>query len=244
MFKRCLALLFSFSLLAAVPAQAQLYQITSGVVARDKRDCSALLVQVDGSVETTRSFWQDFMKDEYSLRFKTGALATLGIRGKKDELVAQQVSGVGISSRPVDLYVSLNAVNDSTTEVAFFGGFGDKTYFDPTRNTVEFKGLRKILDKYVPAARLNAYQAQVKDAEREVTVADKEQEKLSRSIQAAQSNTAANLRRIDELTNKNRANAQQMHQDSTQLATNAQLRELNRVRLQRRQERLATVAPK
>lgn len=240
MLKFCFALVFSIVLLAA-PAWAQLYQVTSGVATHDRRDRDALLVQVDGSVETTRDFWQDFMKDNYNIRFKSSALATLGIKGTKSELAAQQVSGAGISSRPVDLYVNLNAINDSTTEVAFFGGFGDKTYFEPERTVPEFKGLRKIMDKFAVAARVNAYQVQVKEAERAVSDADKEQDKLNRSIQAAQSNTAANLKRIDELTNKNRSNALQMHQDSLQLTNNASLRELTRARLERRRARLATV---
>lgn len=241
--KICLAFLFS-SLLLVQPVRAQLYHVASGVATHDRRDRDALLVQVDGSVETTRDFWQDYMKDTYSVRFKSGALATLGIKGKKDELAAQQVSGLGIASRPVDLYVNLNAINDSTTEVAFFGGFGDKTYFEPNSTASEFKGLQKILDKFAIAARVNAYQVQVKEAERDVTAAEKEQDKLNRSIQSAQSNTAANLKRMDELTAKNRSNALQMHQDSTQLTSNAQLRELRRVRLLRRRTRLASIGAK
>ena len=244
MSKICLAFLLIPFLLLVQPVRAQLYQVTSGVATHDRRDRDALLVQVDGSVETTRDFWQDYMKDTYGARFKSGALATLGIKGKKDELAAQQATGLGVSSRPVDLYVNLNAINDSTTEVAFFGGFGDKTYFEPTRTAPEFKALQKILDKFATAARVNAYQVQVKEAERDATAAEKEQDKLNRSIQSAQSNTAANLKRIDELTAKNRSNALQMHQDSTQLTSNAQLRELTRGRLLRRRTRLASIGVK
>jgi hypothetical protein len=233
-------LLLPFLLLAS-PVRAQLYQVTTGVATHDRRDRDALLVRVDGSVETTRDFLQDYMKDTYGARFKSGALATLG---KKDELTAQQVTGLGISSKPVDLFVNLNAINDSTTEVAFFGGFGDKAYMEPTRTAAEFKGLQKVMDKFATAARVNAYQVQVKEAERDVTAAEKEQDKLTRSIQSAQNNTAANLKRIDELTAKNRANALQMHQDSTQLTSNAQLRELTRARLLRRRTRLTTTGAK
>jgi hypothetical protein len=242
--KICFAFLLLPFLLLASPVRAQLYQVTTGVATHDRRDRDALLVRVDGSVETTRDFWQDYMKDTYGARFKSGALATLGIKGKKDELTAQQATGLGISSKPVDLFVNLNAINDSTTEVAFFGGFGDKTYMEPTRTAAEFKGLQKVMDKFATAARVNAYQVQVKEAERDVTAAEKEQDKLTRSIQSAQNNTAANLKRIDELTAKNRANALQMHQDSTQLTSNAQLRKLTRARLLRRRTRLTTTGAK
>jgi hypothetical protein len=244
MLKFCFALFISFLLLESASAQAQLYQVANGTATRDRRDRDAVLVQVDGSVEATRDFWQDFMKDTYGIRFKSKTLAALGIKGKKDELSAQQATGAGISTQPVDLYANLSAINDSTTEVALFGSAGDKTYFEPGRTASEFSALHKIMDKFAKAARVNAYSVQVKDAEREVSNTDKEQDKLTRSIQAAQSNTAANLKRIDELTNKNRSNALQMHQDSTQLATNAKLQELNRVRLQRRQARLNTVGSK
>ncbi|MGI4743520.1 MAG: hypothetical protein ACRYG7_50865 [Janthinobacterium lividum] len=244
MSKICFLLFLSPFFLLTQPVRAQLYQVTSGVATHDRRDRDALLVQVDGSVATTRDFWQDYMKDTYGVRFKSGALATLGIKGKKDELAAQQVSGLGVASRPVDLFVNLNAINDSTTEVAFFGGSGDKTYFEPTRTAPEFKGLQKIMDKFATAARVNAYQVQVKEAERDVTAAEKEQDKLNRSIQSAQSNTTANLKRMDELTAKNRSNALQMHQDSTQLTSNAQLRELTRVRLLRRRAHLASIGAK
>lgn len=230
--------------LLSAPAWAQLYTVTNGTATRDRRDRDAVLVQVDGPVETTRDFWQDYMKDTYGIRFKSKALATLGIKGKKDELSAPQATGAGISSRPADLYSNLTAINDSTTEVALFGGFGDKTYFAPGATPSEFASLRKIMEKFATAARVNAYQVQVQDAERAVATMDKEQDKLTRGIQAAQSNTAANLKRIDELTNKNRSNALQMHQDSVQLATNAKVQELNQVRLQRRRARAATVGGK
>ncbi|RZK18156.1 MAG: hypothetical protein EOO56_16620 [Hymenobacter sp.] len=244
MLKFCFALFVSFLLLESAPVQAQLYQATNGTATRDRRDRDAVLVQVDGSVETTRDFWQDFMKDTYGIRFKSKALATLGIKGKKDELAAQQATGAGISTQPVDLYANLNAINDSTTEVALFGSAGDKTYFEPGRTASEFSALRKIMDKFASAARVNAYQVQVKDAEHAVSTTEKEQDKLTHSIQSAQSNTAANLKRIDELTNKNRSNALQMHQDSIQIITNTKLQEINRIRLQRRQARLATVGSK
>jgi hypothetical protein len=243
MLKSRLTLLISLLLLAA-PAWAQLYTVTNGTATRDRRDRDAVLVQVDGSVETTRDYWQEYMKDTYSIRFKSKALAALGIKGKKDELSAQEATGAGISSKPVDLYVNLNAINDSTTEVAFFGGFGDKTYFAPGTNPSEFASLRKIMEKFAVAARANAYQVQVKDAEREVAAVEKEQDKLTRSIQSAQSNTASNLKRIDEMQSKNRSNALQMHQDSVQMTTNARQLELNKARLQRRRERAGTVGKK
>lgn len=244
MSKYCFLLILSSLCLLAGSVRAQLYEVTTGEVTYDHRNRPALKVSVEGSVETTRDFWQDYMKEAYSIRFKSGALATLGLKGKRDALAAQQVPGTSIASRPVDLYVNLGALNDSTTEVVFFGGFGDKTYFEPTTTAPEFRALRTMLEKFAPAARVNAYQVQVKEAENNVTTAQKEQDKLIRSLQAAQKSTAANLKRIDELTRENKTNAQQMHQDSTQLTGNAQLREQARLRLQSRRERLAAAGHK
>ncbi len=232
--------LLSSLLLLAGAARAQLYEVTTSIATLDRRDHSAVTVLVDGPVANTRDFWQQYMKETYDLRFKGGALASLGV-GKKDELSAQQITGIKVSSRPIDLYVNFTATNDSTTQIALFGGFGDKTFFDPTRTVPEFKGMQNMMQKFVAAARVNAYRNQVKTAEDAVSAAEKEQEKLAKSIKSAQSNTASNLKRIDELTRQNVSNAQQMHQDSTQLTTNATLREALRLRLQQRRERLATV---
>ncbi|RZK14164.1 MAG: hypothetical protein EOO56_25530, partial [Hymenobacter sp.] len=218
------------ALLLAGAARAQLYTVTTGVATHDRRDRDAVKMQVDGSVETTRDFWQDYMKEQYNARFKSKTLASLGIKGKREEMSAQQVTGASISSRPVDLYVNLTAVNDSTTEVAFFGGFGDKNYFDPATTAPEFKALRTILERFAGAARLNAYQVQIKEAESSVAAANKEQDKLMRSLESAQSNTSANLKRMEELTSKNRSNALQMHNDSLSLSTNARLRETTNLR--------------
>jgi hypothetical protein len=238
-----LTLLISALLLIAGSVQAQLYEVTTGLTTYEKRDHQAATVQVDGSVEDTRSFWQQYMKDTYDLRFKAGTLASFGV-GKKDVLSVQQVSGIKVSSRPVDLFANFSAVNDSVTNVALFGGFGDKTFFDPTRTVPEFKGMQSLMQKFAVAARVNAYRNQVKQAEDNVAAAEKEQQKLTKSIQSAQSNTASNLKRIEELTHQNVTNAQQMHNDSTQLTTNAQLRETTRLRLQQRRERLASVERK
>ena len=235
-----LTLLLSTLLLLTGAARAQLYEVTTGTATHDRRDHPAVTVLVDGPVAATRDFWQQYMKDTYDLRFKGGALASLGV-GKKDELSAQQISGIKVSSRPIDLYVNFTAANDSTTQIALFGGFGDKTFFDPARTVPEFKGMQNMMQKFVTAARVNAYRNQVKAAEDAVAAAEKEQEKLTKSIKSAQSSTASNLKRIDELTRQNVSNAQQMHQDSTQLTTNATLREATRLRLQQRRERLATV---
>ncbi|MVN76741.1 hypothetical protein GO988_10450 [Hymenobacter sp. HMF4947] len=243
MIKICIALLASALALVATPAQAQLYEIQDGTITHDRREVFAVKVQVDGTVANTRSFLQDFMKDTYNVRLKSGALASLGV-GKKDELSAQQVSGIGVSSRAVDLYAALSAPSDSTTEVALFGAFGDKTFFEPGRTVPEIKGLRNILAKYSTAARVNAYRQQVADAENSVDAVEKQKTKLERSTQSAQSNTASNLKRIDELLRQNQANVLQIRQDSVQLISNAQLREAARLNLERRRDRLNSVAPK
>ena len=236
------ALLLGGLALAATPALAQLYEISpDGSVTHDRRQIAAQKVQVDGTVANTRDFLQDFMKDSYNIRFKSGALATLGV-GKKDELTAPQVSGINVSSRPVDLYVALSAPTDSTTEVALFGAWGDKTYFEPSRTVPEFKALGAILAKFATAARVNAYRQQVADAESSVAAIDKQKAKLEHSIQSTQGNTAANLKRIDELLRQNQSNALQVRQDSTQLVSNALLSETARLHLQRRRDRLGTVS--
>ena len=233
------ALLAGLSLTAAT-AQAQLYQIRQSTTLHNNRPVAALRVVVDGNEVQTRNFLQDFMKDNYNIRLKPkGLLGT----GRRDELSALQVPNIGSAGRPLDLYVNLNEPTDSTTEVAMFGGFGDKAFFDTVTAASEFASLRLMLEKLLPAARTNAYAQQVKDAEATTAALDKQGDRLQHSIQSAKTNTTANLKRMDELRRQNLTNAQQVTQDSTQLLSNTQLAEAARLHLQRRRERLAA-APK
>lgn len=234
------------------PAWAQLYTVREGQLPYAGRTQYSVNTVVDGNVSQTRDFFQDFMKDQYRMSFR-GGLASLVNVGKlvgkespntSNMLSAKQQAGTFISSRPVDLYVAFTPLADSTTEVALFGGFGEKTFFSPDLTSVEFKRLTSVMDKYAPAARVNAYRKQVQAAEAAVTAVDKEKAKLDKSIQTAQSNTAANLKRIEELLRQNQANAAQMHQDSAQLVVNGQSREAAQQQLEKRRVRLSGVAPK
>ncbi|QKG53702.1 hypothetical protein [Hymenobacter sp. BRD67] len=225
-------------LLGTAPAWAQLYEVRQGQLPYAGRSQSSINVVVDGSVDETRDFFQYFMKDAYRISFKSGLA---GLLGKKTAIAAKQVAGTAISSRPVDLYAALTALTDSTTEVALFGGFGEKTFFSPDLTAVEFTHLQDMLEKYAPAARTNAYRQQVAAAEAKVAAVDKEKDKLNRAIESTRSNTAANLKRIDELLRQNKSNALLLRQDSVQLISNGQLREASSQVLERRRSRLSAI---
>lgn len=225
------------------PAQAQLYVVREGQLPYAGRTQYSVNTVVDGAQNPTREFFQDFMKDQYRVSFRGGLAALVGI-GKKDILSAKQQSGTFVSSRPVDFYVAFTTLADSTTEVALFGGFGDKTYFSPDLTTVEFKRLVTMMEKYAPAARINFYRQQVKAAEDAIAAINKEKDKLNKHVETTQNNTATNLRRIEELLRQNQANATQLRQDSVQLVANGQNRQAAQVVLDKRRARLSTVAPR
>ncbi len=238
-----LASALALGLAAAARAQTyepgQNYVVRQGQLPYAGRTQYSVNVVVDGPEDQTRDFFQDYMKSTYRISFK-GGLA--GLLGKKGVLTAKEVSSIGISSRPVDLYVATTALTDSTTEVAMFGGFGEKTFFSPDLTALEFKRLQTLMEKYAPAARTNAFRQQVVAAEANIAAVDKEKEKLNKAMESARNNTAANLRRIDELLRQNKANALLISQDSVQLISNGQLREAGTQVLERRRQRLAGVA--
>lgn len=240
MLKACILLLLA-CLPGLVAAQTDLYQVKNGQLPYAGRTQSSVNVVVESPVNEARDFFQSFMKDTYRLSFK-GGLA--GLLGKNSVLSVKQAAGTAISSRAVDLYAAFTSLTDSTTEVAMFGGFGEKTFFSPDLTSLEFKRMQAMLEKFAPAARANSYRQQVAVAEAKVAAIDKEKDKLNKAMEAARSNTAANLRRIDELLRQNQNNAQLLRQDSTQLIGNAQLREVSQAQLERRRERLATVERK
>jgi hypothetical protein len=237
-----LTLILSVSLACAAQAQTyepgQNYVVRQGQLPYAGRTQYSVNVVVDGPEDQTRDFFQDYMKSTYRISFKGGLSSLLG---KKGVLTAKEVPGTGISSRAVDLYVATTALTDSTTEVAMFGGFGEKTFFSPDLTALEFKRMQTFMEKYAPAARTNAFRQQVLAAEANIAAIDKEKEKLNRAMESARNNTVANLKRIEELLRQNKANASLISQDSVQLIGNAQLREAGTQVLERRRQRLAGV---
>ena len=229
--------------LLTAPAWAQSYQVRQGQLPYAGHTQASVNVVVDGTEDETRDFLQSYLKSSQRIALR-GGLA--GLLGKKPVLSARQVSGTSIASRPVDVYAATTSLTDSTTEVALFGAFGDKvssTYFSPDLTPVPFKQLENILTKYAPAARTNFYRQQVADAEARIAAIDKEKEKLNRAADATRANTAANLKRIEELLRQNEANATTLRQDSVQLVNNGLLREAGVKLLERRRTRLSIVAP-
>lgn len=245
MLKTCLLLLLT-GLPAFAFAQTDLYLVKDGQLPYAGRTQYSVNVVVEGPVSDTRDFFQSFMKDAYRVSFKSSLVSLLKLKNNDNNgvLTAKQTTSTGVSSRPVDLYTAFTMLTDSTTEVALFGGFGEKTFFSPDLTKLEYKRMRAILEKYSPAARTHYYRQQVAEAEAKVAAIDKEKDKLNKTMQATRDNTAANLKRIDELLRQNQSNAQKLSQDSTQLVGNAQLREVSQAEVERRRERLSAVEKK
>ena len=245
---RRLLLLLTLSALLAPAARAQTYEPGQNYVVRQGhlpyagRTQYSVNVVVDGNEDKTRDFLQSYLKETYRVPLKNGLVSM--VTKKNGILTAKQVMIPSMSSRAVDIYAATTALTDSTTEVALFGGFGEKTFFSPDLTATEFKRLQAMLERYAPAARVNAFRQQVLDAEAQVTAIDKEKEKINRTMDNTRANTAANLKRIEELLRQNQANAQSLSQDSLRLISNGQLRETSVQVLERRKTRLAGVAGK
>ena len=225
-------------LLTTAPAFAQLYDVRTGEVSFDKRPRTALKVQVDGQATAVREFLQTWMKQSYNVRFKTGGV--FGI-GKSDGLAARQTPASTVSGKLIDLYASFVAPSDSVTEVAFFGGFDDNTFFSPEATPNEFGSLRSIAQNFAGAARLKAYRDLIAEAEKKLKDAEKEKEKLEKSTAEARRSTTNNLTRMEEMRKQNLTNRQQIISDSVALGKNIVVRQAAQLRLQRRRDRLTAL---
>ena len=237
MLKICLLLLLA-SLLPAAPAAAQLYDARPGEVNYNKKPRAALKVQVDGKATDVREYFQDWMKSSYNVRFKTGGV--LGF-GKSDVLVARQTPASTISGKLVDLYSTVIAPTDSTAEVAFFGGFDDNTFFDPSSTKTEYDALRAMAQNFAGAARLKAYRDLIAEAEKKLKATEKEKDRLAKEQASLRTNTESNLARIEELKKKNAENLVQSRTDSAAQIKNTKLLDESRLRLQRRRDRLSAL---
>ena len=232
-----------WGLLAALPrlAAAQLYDVRTGPVSYERRERSALKMQVDGSAADTRNYFQDWMKESYSVRFKGGGIAGIG---KSATLNAKQVAMSTIAGKLVNLYATVIAPTDTTAEVAVFGGYDDNTFFTEAGTPTEFSALRTLTQSFASAARLHAYRALIADAEKKLRDDEREGDKLTRSVQQRKASTTSNLKRIEDLKKQNISNVQQVRQDSVQLLRNADVRKASEQRLQQRRARLATLDSK
>ena len=224
--------------LAWLPARAQLYDVRPGEVNYNKGTRAAIKVQVDGRASDVREYFQAWMKSSYNVRFKGGGV--LGI-GKHPVMVARQTPVSTVSGKLVDLYVSFVAPSDSVTEVAVFGGFDDNTFFDPDNTKTEYNALRAMVNNYAGAARTKAFRDLINEAEKQVKKTEKEKQRLEKEREYLQSNTVNNLARIEDLKKKNIENRLQARTDSVSLVKNALLLEQNRLRLQRRRDRLSAL---
>ena len=239
MFQRyCLLLSCLLVLLVAAPATAQSYEVRTSTVNYDRRERAALKVQVESSASWLRDYFQDWMKDNYAIKFKGGGV--LGVGGNKtDPLKAKQTPASTVSGKLVDLYATTVAPSDSVAELAVFGAFDNTSFFDPDRTPAEFNALRTITQSFANAARLKVYRERIAEAEDLIKKADKERDRLEKSANSARSNTTSNLAKIESLIKQNAANRLQISQDSSALLLNVETRAAAARRLQQRQARLS-----
>lgn len=230
-------------LLAAMSAAGQSYDVRNSTVNYDRRERAALKVQVESSASWVRNYFQDWMKQNYNIRFKGWGLLDFN-RSANEPLKAKQTPASTISGKLVDLYATTVAPSDSVAELAVFGAFDDNSFFDPDKTPTEFNALRGILQNFASAARLKSYGEQVTDAENKLKKAEKEKDRLDRSTASAKSNTTNNLAKIESLLKQNVANRLQIRQDSSAQLINVQLREAAARRLQQRRDRLTALGRK
>jgi len=223
---------------SAPVAQAQLYDVRTTSVNFERKERDAVKVQVEGTAAWTRDFWQAWLKDTYNIRLKGGGVLGLG---KSDMLVAKQTPASSVSGKLIDLYSTVTAPSDTTSELSVWAAFGPDSFLTPDKNTTEFAALRNITQSFAAAARLKIYREQIVEAEKQLKDAEKEKEKLDKEVVSLQANTTSNLARIEALKQQNVSNTLKAREDSVKLVTNAQQMDLRKLRLQRKRDRMTAL---
>jgi hypothetical protein len=240
LFTRLLGLLLLVVLLSSGRASAQAYDVRTSTINIDRRERPALKVQVEGRTADARAYFQDFMKENYNIKFKTGGV--LGLGGNKEMLSAKQTPVSSISGKLLDLYANVVAPTDSTAEIQVFAAFDNgTTWIDPESTASEFAALRTIVNNFARGARAHFLQQQVLEAEKLVEAAEKEKQRLERDTKQAQDNTASNLAKIQQLQQQNEQNAAKIKENETKLQKNAVDTERNKVLLQKRRDRFSAL---
>ncbi|RSK35274.1 glutathione S-transferase family protein [Hymenobacter metallilatus] len=231
-------LLTLVALLASLPTRAQLYEVRSSSVNFEKKEREAFKVQIDGTAQWTRDFWQSWLKDTYNIRLKGDGV--FGV-GKKDVLAAKQVPMSSISGKLLDLYSTVTAPSDTVAELSVWAAMGPDSFLSAAGTPSEFSSLRNIVQSFAAAARLKAYREQIAEAEKQVAAAEKEKDKLEKERVSLAANTKANLEKIEQLKKQNIDNKLKSAEDSVKLLDNVRLREVRKQQLERRRARLTNL---
>ncbi|MBX0291128.1 hypothetical protein K3G63_11790 [Hymenobacter sp. HSC-4F20] len=225
-------------LCAPVAVRAQLYDARTSSVSVDKRERDAVKVQVEGTAQWTRDFWQSWLKDTYNIKLKGSGV--FGV-GKKDVLEAKQVPMSSITGKLLDLYSTVTSPSDTTSELSVWAAMGPDSFLSASGTPSEFSSLRNLTQSFAAAARLKAYREQITEAEKQLTAAEKDKEKLEKERISLANSTKANLEKIEQLKKQNADNKLKSAEDSVKLLDNARLTELRKAQVERRRARLTNL---
>ncbi|GAB3234442.1 hypothetical protein GCM10027346_23300 [Hymenobacter seoulensis] len=226
------------ALLLPTLAKAQLYDTRTSSVNYEKRERDALKVQVEGTAQWTRDYWQSWLKDTYNIRMKGDG--TFGV-GKKDVLTAKQVPMSSVTGKLIDLYSTVTAPSDSVAELSVWAAMGPDSFLSAAGTASEFSSLRNIVQSFAAAARTKAYREQIAEAEKQLSAAEKEKDKLEKERVTLANTTKSNLEKIEQLKKQNEENKLKSVADSVKLLDNAKLTELRKAQLERRRARLTNL---
>ncbi|TGE10087.1 hypothetical protein [Hymenobacter fodinae] len=224
--------------LAATSAQAQLYDARNSSVNFERKERDAVKVQVEGTAQWTRDFWQTWLKDTYNIRLRGDGV--LGV-GKKDILVAKQAPMSSVSGKLIDLYSTVTAPSDTVSELSVWAALGPDAFITASGTPSEFSSLRTITQSFAAAARVKAYREQIAEAEKQFKESEKEKEKLEKERASLATNTQSNLAKIEQLKKQNADNKLKSAEDSVKLLDNARLLELRKAQVERRRARLTNL---
>jgi hypothetical protein len=225
-------------LLSASAVQAQLYEVRTSSVNYERKERDAVKVQVEGTAQWTRDYWQTWLKDTYNIRLKGSGV--LGV-GKKDVLVAKQAPMSSVSGKLIDLYSTVTAPSDTVAELSVWAALGPDSFLSSGGTASEFSSLRNITQSFAAAARVKAYREQIAEAEKQFKESEKEKEKLEKERTSLAANTQSNLTKIEQLKQQNADNKLKLAEDSVKLIDNARLLELRKAQVERRRARLTNL---
>jgi hypothetical protein len=225
-------------LLSTSAVQAQLYEVRTSSVNYERKERDAVKVQVEGTAQWTRDYWQAWLKDTYNIRLKGSGV--LGV-GKKDVLVAKQAPMSSVSGKLIDLYSTVTAPSDTVAELSVWAALGPDSFLSSGGTPSEFSSLRNITQSFAAAARVKAYREQIAEAEKQFKESEKEKEKLEKERTSLAGNTQSNLTKIEQLKQQNADNKLKLAEDSVKLIDNARLLELRKAQVERRRARLTNL---
>lgn len=176
---------------------AQINISTSSLMV-DKKSVPALETQIELSVDASRDYFEDFMKERYNARVKGNGF----LSGNKTLTVEQQTLS-SIHENAIDMFISFKEITEKQSKMFLAARNGYDLYFDSNYAADSRDRLKDLMRSYEDYALQRHYQSILEEEQDLLENLLKTQKKKEKDISKNEKDIANNLKENQKLEKEN-----------------------------------------